>query len=673
MPHASGRLSCSVKDGMAPDFCAGDGAIHWRRHLVSDKVNRRTFLKNAATGAAGTLVASSGAVSKKLPAQSNSAVAPVVPKEADPPFPSSDVLTTERPGSDFMVDIVKSLGLEYISANPGSSFRGLQESIINYGGNKSPEFLTCCHEESAVGMAHGYAKIEGKPMCVALHSTVGLQHASMAIYNAYCDRVPVVLLLGNLLNATKRRPGVEWDHSAEDAVAMVRDYTKWDDLPLSLGHFAESTVRAYKIALTPPMMPVVIVMDSELQENPVPSDAMLHVPKLTLAQPPQGDSGSVAETARLLVSAETPVIVAERAVRTPAGLKHLIELAETLQAPVIDQRSRLNFPTRHPLNQTERARMLIPEADMILGLELTDFWGVIHSYRDQMERTSRPITRESAKLVSISTGDLYVKGNYQDLQRYTEVDLAIAADAETTLPSLIEAVNRLITDDRKRTFKERGAKLANDREKALDRARNEAAYGWDGSPITTARLSAELWAQIKDQDWSLVSDVSFVSRWPLRLWSFDRQYQFIGGAGGFGEGYGAPAAIGAALANRKHGRLSVNIQGDGDMMYAPGVFWTAAHHHIPLLTVMHNNRAYQQEVMHIQRMANRHNRGITRANIGTTLQNPNIDYSKLAQSMGVYGEGPISDPKELGPAIKRALEVVKHGEPALVDVLTEPR
>lgn len=639
---------------------------------MDEKVDRRAFLKTAASGAAGTLVASSGALSRQPPPP-KSDVAPLVPKEVDPQSSSADVLTTNRPGSDFMVDVVKSLDFEYLSANPGSSFRGLQESIINYGANRSPEFLTCCHEESAVGMAHGYAKIEGKPMCVALHSTVGLQHASMAIYNAYCDRVPIFLLLGNLLNATKRRPGVEWDHSAVDAVAMVRDYTKWDDLPFSLEHFAESTVRAYKIAMTPPMMPVVIVMDSELQENPIPPDTMLHVPKLTLAQPPQGDSGSVAETARLLVSAETPVIVAERATRTGAGMMHLIELAETLQAPVIDQRSRLNFPTRHPLNQTERARALIPEADMILGLEVTDFWGVIHSYRDQLERTSKPITKAGAKLVSISAGDLYVKGNYQDLQRYAEVDLAIAADVETTLPPLIEAVKRLISDDRKRAFQYRGSRLAAAHKIAFDRARNDATYGWDGSPITTARLSAELWAQIKDHDWSLVSDVAFVSRWPLRLWSFDKQYQFIGGAGGFGEGYGAPAAVGAALANRKHGRLSVNIQGDGDMMYAPGVFWTAAHHHIPLLTVMHNNRAYQQEVMHIQRMADRHNRGITRANVGTTLQNPNIDYSKLAQSMGVYGEGPISDPKELAPALRRALEVVKRGEPALVDVVTEPR
>ncbi|MGH9356889.1 MAG: thiamine pyrophosphate-binding protein, partial [Terriglobia bacterium] len=540
-----------------------------------------------------------------------------------------------------MVDVIKSLGFEYLPANPGSSFRGLQESVINYGTNKAPEFLTCCHEESAVGMAHGYAKIEGKPLCVAIHSTVGLQHASMAIYNAYCDRVPVFLLVGNLLSATKRRPGVEWDHSAEDVAAMVRDYTKWDDLPFTLQHFAESAVRAYKIAMTPPMMPVVIVADSELQENPAPSDPMLHIPKLTVPRPPQGDSGSVAETARLLLSAETPVIVTGRAARSQAGMALLIELAETLQVPVIDQRARLNFPTRHPLNQTELAHELIPEADVILGLEAWNFYGLVHSYRDQLDRTSRPITKPGAKLLSISAGQLYVKGNYQDIERYEPLDLDMAADPETTLPSLIEAVKRLISSDRKRAFQDRGRRLVDAHEKAFNQARVDATYGWDASPITTARLSAEVWGQIQDEDWSLVSDVAFLSRWPLRLWAFDKYYQYIGGAGGFGEGYGLPASVGAALANRKHGRLSVNIQCDGDMMYAPGVVWTAAHHRIPLLTIMHNNRAYEQEVMHIQRMCDRHERGITHANIGTTLQNPNIDYAKLAQSIGVYGEGPI--------------------------------
>jgi acetolactate synthase-1/2/3 large subunit len=633
-------------------------------------LDRRNFLRGAAGGVAG-LVSGKALAEAKQPARAQSASKRTPSQEVDPP--EADGLTVDRSGSDFMVDVIKSLGFEYIASNPGSSFRGLQESIVNYGGNTSPEFITCCHEESAAALAHGYAKIEGKPMAVLVHSDVGLQHASMAIFNAYCDRVPMYVIVGNTIDATQRRPGVEWDHSVQDAAALVRDFVKWDDLPASLPHFAESAVRAYKIAMTTPTMPVVLVADAALQEDPIAADAKLHIPKLVIAMPPQGDSGSVADAAKLLVAAQNPVIIAGRTARTPAGMARLIELAEALQAPVIDQGARMNFPSRHPLNQSENARTLIPSADVILGLELTDFWGTVHSYRDQLHRSSKSLTQENAKLISISAGDLYAKGNYQDIQRYQVVDLAIAADAETTLPSLTEAVKTLITSDRKRVFQDRGRKFADDHQKAWDRARVDATYGWDSSPISTARVAGELWAQLKNEDWSLVSSVNSASRWPLRLWAFDKHYQYIGGSGGEGQGYGAPATAGAALANKKHGRLSVSIQGDGDLMYAPGILWTMAHHRIPLLSVMQNNRAYHQELMHVQRMACRHNRGIDRANIGTTLQDPNIDFAKVAQGMGVYAEGPITDPKDLGPAMRRAIEVVKGGKPALLDVVTEAR
>jgi thiamine pyrophosphate-dependent acetolactate synthase large subunit-like protein len=585
--------------------------------------------------------------------------------------PEVDVLTTDHSGSDFMVDVLRSLDLEYVCANPGSSFRALHESIINYGGNQKPEFITCCHEESSVAMAHGYSKVEGKPLGVLAHGTVGLQHAAMGIYNAYCDRVPIFLVCGNSIDATMRRPGVEWLHSVQDAASLVRDFVKWDDTPISLQHFAESAARAYKIATTPPMEPVLIVADSDLQERPLAEKDKLRVQRMTRTSPPQGDSGAVAEAARLLVAAQTPVIIADRAARTPAGMKNLVELAETLQAPVIDQGGRMNFPSRHPLNQSGRTRGLVADADVILGLELTDFWGTLNSYRDQLERTSRPITKAGAKVISITAGDLYIKSNYQDFERYPEVDIAMAADAEATLPALIEAVKKLMTADRKNALQDRGAKLAKAHQTALEQSRTDATYGWDASPISTARLFAEVWAQIKNEDWSLASSTQ--SNWPARLWTIDKYYQFIGGSGGAGVGYGAPAAVGAALANKKYGRLTVNIQNDGDLMYAPGVLWTAAHHRIPLLSVMHNNRAYHQEVMHLQRMANRHNRGIERAGIGTTIEDPNIDFSKLAQSMGLYAEGPITNPKDLGPAIKRAVAAVKRGDPALVDVVTQPR
>src|SRR5262245_45491463 len=221
----------------------------------------------------------------------------------------NETLTTERCGADCMVDVVKAIGLEYICANPGSSFRALHESIVNYGGNAKPELITCCHEESSVAMAHGFAKIDGKPIGVMAHGTVGLQHAAMAIYNAYCDRVPVYIIVGNTLDATERRPGVEWAHSVQDACALVRDFSKWDDTPVSLEHFAESAVRAYKLAMAPPMGPVLLVADSELQERPLTADFKLTIPKLRLGSAPQGDSAAISEVARMLVEAENPVIV----------------------------------------------------------------------------------------------------------------------------------------------------------------------------------------------------------------------------------------------------------------------------------------------------------------------------------------------------------------------------
>jgi benzoylformate decarboxylase/acetolactate synthase-1/2/3 large subunit len=249
----------------------------------------------------------------------------------------------------------------------------------------------------------------------------------------------------------------------------------------------------------------------------------------------------------------------------------------------------------------------------------------------------------------------------------------MAADAEATLPALTEAIKRLTTDDRRRAFQERRARLEEAHGRARQASRAEAGHAWDASPISTARMAAELWNVIRNEDWSLVSESGNASGWAFRLWDFEKHYQHLGDSGGAGVGYGAPAGVGGALANKKHGRLSVNIQGDGDLLYAPGVLWTAAHHKIPLLTVMHNNRAYHQEVMHIQRMANWHQRGIDRHHIGTTITDPNVDFAKIAQGMGVHAEGPITNPRDLAPAFQRALAVVKKGEPALVDVVTQPR
>jgi acetolactate synthase I/II/III large subunit len=622
-------------------------------------VDRRDFLRGAAVGAAG-LVAK-----------------PPIAMAQTSETPKVTVQSNARPGSDFMVDVIKSLDIEYCAANPGSSFRGLQESFINYGGNSTPEWLTCCHEESSAAMAHGYAKIEGKPMMIMAHGTVGLQHASMAIYNCYADRVPLYVVLGNILDIDYRRGSAEWYHSVQDAASMVRDYTKWDDTPVSLSHFAESAVRAYTIAMTPPQEPVVLVADGVLQEEPV-TEKNLRIPKLVVSAPPQGDSGAVVQAAQWLVAAENPLIVAGRLARTPKGIELLVELAELLQARVHDQRLRMNFPSRHALSAPPRADPVLPnisDGDVILALEAQELWSLTHKMTpiNRLGMESQPTTKAGAKLISISALELNHKANYQDFGRYTEVDLNITGDAEATLPALIEAVKRLVTPDRKRAFAERGAKIAEANQREREAARLAATVGWDSSPITPARLCAELWSQVKNEDWSLVSNDRYPSYWCTKLWNFTKSYQYIGAQGAAGIGYGAPAAVGAALANRKHGRLTLNIQPDGDFNYAPGVMWTAAHHGIPLLNIMHNNRAYHQERMYLLEMGNRWDRGIDRSDIGTALVSPNIDYASIAKGYGLYAEGPIADPKDLAPAIKRGIERVKKGEPALLDVVTQPR
>ena len=646
------------------------------------KVNRRNFLAGVAVAGAASAVMPQDIVQAS---PSSSADTPAPPTALSAPRPSAIVAAAEtgspgelapaegRPGSDYMVDVIRSRNVDYVFANPASSFRGLHESLLTYGGNKKPELIECMHEESSIAMAHGYFKASGKPIVVLCHGTVGLQHGCMAIYNAWCDRVPIIVLGGNSLDATTRMAGVPTFHSAVDIGALVRDFTKYDDNPVSLNHFGQSFVRAYKMAMTPPYEPVFLSLDSDLQENPARDPAGLKIPKYTATAPPQGDANAVREAAKLLVTAQNPVIVVDRCARTPAGVGLLVELAEALNAPVIDQHNRMNFPNTHYLSQTGQAGRLIAQSDVILGLELSDFWGTVNQTFDNAEGLQETRIKAATKLISISTLDLSMKSNYQDQQRYQAIDVSIAGDAEATLPALIEAVKSAIPGERRDAIAQRGEALKKAHADARERTLVNATYAWDASPISTARLSAELWSLIKGEDWSLVSTDRNISNWPNRLWAMEKYHHFLGASGGYGIGYGAPAAVGAALANKAEGRLSINIQCDGDLMYAPGVLWTAVHHKIPLLSVMHNNRAYHQEVMHVQRMANRRDRVLNDGPIGTLIGHPFIDYAKLAQSMGMYSIGPIGDPKELASALKRALQVVKSGEPALVDVVTQPR
>src|SRR5438094_3556437 len=292
------------------------------------QVDRRKFLTGVAAAGAATAAAT---MSTSVARAAEPAPAPRVPSALRPTLQVAAAETETprettnriggRPGSDFMVDVVKTLGIKYLPANCASSYRGIHESLINYGGNKMPEFLTCMHEESAVGMAHGYFKIAGKPLMTLCHGTVGLQHATMAIYNAWCDRVPMIIVGGNDLDAATRPPGVPTFHAAQDINALVRDFTKWDDTPVSLQHFAQSMVRAYKIAMTPPYGPVMISLDAGLQQEPIRTHGKekLYIPRYTPSSPPAGDTGAVKEAARLLAAADNPVIVADRMARSQDG------------------------------------------------------------------------------------------------------------------------------------------------------------------------------------------------------------------------------------------------------------------------------------------------------------------------------------------------------------------
>ena len=618
---------------------------------MADSIDRRDFFKGAALGAAGLVVTTEKAADAVAAPAAPPVTLPTDPHAHDLAYaqaqstvttPPTRVTAQGRPASDFMVDVLKKIGFEYAAINPGSTFQGLHESLINYGKNTAPELLTCLHEEAAVAMAHGYAKAAGKPMLVAVHGTVGLLHSSMALFQAWADRVPVVLIVGHHRNPSGviNRP-----HSAQDMGLLVRSFVKFDDEATNLERFAEAAMRAYKIAMTPPMGPVVLTVAAELQESIVTNEP--RIPELVVPAPPQGESAAVREAARMLVASENPLIQIAKLGRTPKAWDLLIELAETLQAPVdtLGYSSWQKFPSWHPLYGTG-GRGYTP--DVTLGLEVTD-----------MSAQARAARASNRKTISISAEHLFQGSNIHDYGRYADVDLAIAADAEATLPSLIEEVRRQITPARKSAIEARGQRVAAAHKAGQLDGIREARHGWDASPVSVPRLIAELGDQIAKDDWAIVSGHQFTGDWQRRLLNHDKPYRYNGDCGGFGIGYDTPASVGGALAHKKNGRLSVAIVGDGDLNFSPGVLWTAAHHKIPLLFIVHNNRAYHAEVMIIQRMCGVRGRGNENAHIGNVIADPDPNYAQLAKAYGMYSEGPIEHPKDLAGAYQRALAKVQ--------------
>ena len=557
-----------------------------------------------------------------------------------------------------MVQVIRGLGIEYVAANPGSSFEGLQESLINYGSspNQMPEFITALHEESSVAMAHGYAKATGKPMLALLHATLGIQHASMAIYNAFHDRVPILMIAGNDHDFIPA-------HTAHDMAGMCRSFTKWDAEPKTLDETLVAIQRAYNEAITPPMAPTLVVINSELQKENAPNE------KIPAYKPPQFqtvDAARAREIAKGLIDARNPRIAVGR-LRTPEGVKRAVELAELVGA------STSTAATAGPMSYPQRHALCGPGADTnydyTLGLEAAGAQASING---------KTLAALTAQRDPTNIGFGGVDGRPRNGANVpARANLAIEADAEASLPMIIEEAKKLLTSDKKNLIQQRTAKHAtanqDARAQAIAQAVEGARAGWNGSPISTARVYAELWPLIKDLDWCFSSPNGFSGGHNARLWDHDKPYSYLGSQGAAGMGYGAPASVGAALAAKSRNRIVVNIQCDGDLNYAPGVLWTAVHHKLPMLTVMHNNRAWHQEFMYVEYMTGVRGRGGDRGHIGTTLRDPFIDYAKLAGGYGMAAEGPISDPTKLAAALKRGVDAVKRGDPYLIDVLTQPR
>jgi thiamine pyrophosphate-dependent acetolactate synthase large subunit-like protein len=578
-------------------------------------------------------------------------------------------------GSDIVVDLMKAFDIEYAAFNPGATFRGIHDSIVNYGGNYKPEVIFCNHEEISVALAHGYAKAKGKPMIAIVHNMVGLQHASMAIFNAYIDRVPMLVLGGTgPMNTKRRRPRIDWIHTALVQGNQVRDYVKWDDQPYSLADVPDSFIRGYRIATTEPTAPIYINYDADLQEDALTS--LVDIPDVGRYAPPaaaQANPESLRKAAELLVNAQAPIIVADTLGRNPKSVPALIELAELLSIPVVDKGARFNFPSTHDLDATDGARELLQKADVLLALDVGDLFGSLTTVSKQT-RACEYVTLPGLKIISISMSDMLVHSWANDFQALQAIDFPMTADTSVALPELTRVCRALLgSDDKKKTTiearrKELGGKHTSRRAKWLADARAKASQ----KEISTAWLALELGEVVKNDDWVLVNGNS--NGWARRLWDFTKPNQYLGGSGGAGLGYGPGAVIGAALALKGTGKLAVSIQSDGDMLMTSSSLWTAAKHRIPFLMVMHNNQSYYNSEEHGVEVAKFRNRPVENAGIGTHVDDPAVDFAKMAQSFGVNAEGPVRNPADLRPALERGLKFVKEKQlPYLVDVIAEPR
>jgi benzoylformate decarboxylase/acetolactate synthase-1/2/3 large subunit len=569
----------------------------------------------------------------------------------------------KRWGSDVMVDAIKACGFPYVSLNPGSSFRGLHDSLVNYGGNMMPELITCNHEKLAVGIAHGYTKGTGQPMACILHDIVGLLQGTMGIYYAYIDRAPVVVFGGaGPMAYDRRRPNIDWIHTANVQGNVVRDYTKWDDQPASIASVSESVMRGYRVATAAPQGPVYIALDAGLQEDEAIDVELPNWDRLKTPSAVGPDPVALRELATRLCAAERPVLVAGYAGRDPHAFEQLVELSELLGAGVIDTGWRLNFPNRHRHNVT--GSEAVEEADCVLFVDVKD----MGKATQKLDRTTRRIEtqiRPDATILDVGFNELGISAWSHDFAQLHETDVQVTADTAVALPLLLDLCKELNADERE-AWRKRLVELHEETGRAWA---TEAASERSAFPVATSRLAAEVWDVVKDYDWVLTAGTA--SDQAPRVWDFDRPYRHPGRSLGTATQIGI--SIGVALAYKGTDKLVVDLQPDGDLMFDLGALWIAAYHRIPMLAVMFNNRAYYNDWEHQERIARHRGTDVERAYIGMEIDGPAPDFAAVARALGWHGEGPIEDPEQVQAAVRRAAEVVMtERRPALVDVVCQP-
>lgn len=571
--------------------------------------------------------------------------------------------------SDVIVDLLQAYEFEYIAINPGASFRGLHDSLINYGGD-DPKMLVCQHEETAVQIAHGYAKATGRPMACILHDLVGLLHGQMAIYYAFTDRAPVFILgATGPMDESKRRPRSDWHHTAQSQGDAVRNFTKFDYQPHAIDGVPDSFMRAYSAMVTEPAGPVYLCYDAMLQETPLEAPVTLPEGMQKAPSPMAADPETLREIVRRLLYAERPWIMAEFTGRQPGNFDRLVTLAETLGVAVWDVNSALCFPNRHPQALSMDTESL-SKADAILALDVVD-WEKATAKLDSTTRDLTSYLFDDCDWMEVGFHETGIASWSLDYGRYLPKSLSALGDPRLAMPQMTEIAQELIAADPELgpRIARRKAAIAERHEQIFARWAEEAQDERDASPLTTARLAQEIWSVIRNEDWVLSSGT--LRQWTRKLWDFDAPHRHPGK--GLGTSTQIGMSLGVALAHKNTDKVVVAIQPDGDLMYDAGALWTAAKHEIPLLIVMFNNRAYYNDWHHQIRMARQRGTDEGKAHIGMDIFDPEPDFATIAQGMGMWAEGPIDQPEEVAPALRRALEVVKSGKPALVDVITRHR